>query len=361
MSHILRYFGKLGFTQSVGWVPHTPMIQNQTVFGSYWPVGKESMWTLVNRGTETADGPQIELEAAEFEQSRFYDCYHGRQISVRNVANGRLQLSLQIEGLGLGCVFATAQPTAELVRMSAMTKLPLAHYSAELHTVLQQRMLPTKRITNGSHDQVPAGMVRLPSCDKFEFESTGVEIEPSSSTNTIVGVDVQFPFESVPKRTHSHTLQMPALLFDKYPVTCKDYQIFLNHSSYTPTRSSHAWLQNWDWKATAGSQPLQPKLSLELEMKPATYVSYSEAAAYCKAVGKRLPQTTEWQYAAQGNTSRRFPWGDLDDAACRPELSEGRTIPGAMDVDAFGENCSSVFNVWIRPRRELLGIHKCVC
>ena len=90
MSHNLRYLGKLGFTQSVGWVPHTPMMQNQTVFGSYWPVGKEIMWTSVDRGTETADGAQLELEAAEFEQSWFYDYYHGRQINVRNVANGRL-------------------------------------------------------------------------------------------------------------------------------------------------------------------------------------------------------------------------------------------------------------------------------
>ena len=32
--------------------------------------------------------------------------------------------------------------------------------------------------------------------------------------------------------------------------------------------------------------------------KPVTYVSYSEAAQYCKHVGKRLPEAWEYQYFA---------------------------------------------------------------
>jgi hypothetical protein len=52
VAHILRYFGRGGFTQSMQWEPHTrTVVQAAVVFGSMWPVGEETMWTLVNRGT----------------------------------------------------------------------------------------------------------------------------------------------------------------------------------------------------------------------------------------------------------------------------------------------------------------------
>ena len=79
-----------------------------------------------------------------------------------------------------------------------------------------------------------------------------------------------------------------------------------------------------------------------LEMVPVTYVSFAEAASYCKAMGKRLPSTIEWQYAAQGTTQRVYPWGNALDPACLPPLETGRTIPGAKRVDAaYPSNCSS--------------------
>jgi serine/threonine protein kinase/formylglycine-generating enzyme required for sulfatase activity len=46
------------------------------------------------------------------------------------------------------------------------------------------------------------------------------------------------------------------------------------------------------------------------EDKPVVQTTWDGASLYCRWQGKRLPTEAEWEFAARGLSSRRFPWGD---------------------------------------------------
>jgi formylglycine-generating enzyme required for sulfatase activity len=312
------------FFASSEWRPLYPTLQSG-VFASEWPLGDQILWTIVNRNEYDVDGPQISVPLNG--NSHFFDLYHGAELRPES------SLSFPIEAHGYAAILSTRnEPDKQfLKRMQQMTAKPLAEYSHEWKP-LPQEIVDIPRVKASKTD----GMVLIPAAN-YVFEVQGVEIEGSND----VGVDVQYPWEDTPRRYHKHFMQVPAFYIDKYPVTNAEFQVFLKASQYHPTDDLN-FLR--DWKD--GSYPEG------WADKPVTWVSLEDARAYAKWAGKRLPHEWEWQYAAQGASSRLYPWGDTWDASRVPEPDKGRTMRGPDSVEAHPTGATPegvldlVGNVW---------------
>jgi formylglycine-generating enzyme required for sulfatase activity len=316
------------------WEPLAPMLR-YGVFASRWPLGEQTVWTIVNRNEYDADGPQIELPAIE--GMHYYDLYHGVELMPKP-DSGQVVLSFSLEAHGFGAVLASnAAPNSKIgalmSKMRELTARPLAAYSHEWQ-VLPQQIVPI------SATRPPSGtlaeMVKIPAGD-FDFRVQGIEIEGFDD----VGVDVQYPWEDSPRRFHDHPMHINSFWIDKYPVTNAQFKKFLETAHYYPQDDLN-FLR--DWKG--GNYPEGGG------NKPVTWVSLEDARAYAAWAGKRLPHEWEWQYAAQGTDGRTYPWGNNWNVEAVPVPDKGRTMRGPDAVDAHPRGSSPfgvmdlVGNVW---------------
>jgi formylglycine-generating enzyme required for sulfatase activity len=168
-------------------------------------------------------------------------------------------------------------------------------------------------------------MIAMPASD-YDFVLNGIEVENGNNP----GVDVQFPWESSPRRNHRHRLHVPRFFIDRTPVTNAEFKQFMDSGQYHPA-DEHNFLRDW----SNGTFPDG------WGDKPVTWVSIEDARAYARWAGKRLPHVWEWQYAAQGTDGRAYPWGPVWDPRAVPPVDHSRTRRAPTDVDAFPAGASA--------------------
>jgi len=115
-----------------------------------------------------------------------------------------------------------------------------------------------------------------------------------------------------PKVQPEHKKYVKGFYIDKYEVTVERYAAFVR-------ATGHAQPRTW----SNGRPPLVKA------GHPVTYVSWSDANAFCRWEGKRLPSEDQWEKAARGTDGRAFPWGERFSRkkANTPQLGFGNTMP----------------------------------
>lgn len=153
-----------------------------------------------------------------------------------------------------------------------------------------------------------------------------------------------------------HALTVRPFRIDEAPVSNGEFCQFIESGGYRTaslwSESGLAWLQEARVEApkywyrrdgTWWTRMMDRDLPVPTD-HPVCHVSYYEAEAYARWVGKRLPTEIEWEVAAAWDGARgrasRFPWGDTPPTRAHANLDQ--LTFGTAPLGAFPDNRSSV-------------------
>lgn len=175
---------------------------------------------------------------------------------------------------------------------------------------------------------------------------------------------------ALPQESPVHEVTVKPFSIDKSPVTVAQFREYIEATGYQTEAerfgdSGVFSMEKQSWELLKGAywkKPLGPNGPEAESTHPVTHVSWNDALAYAKWIGKRLPTEAEWEFAARSgkNSGEKFSWGNKVEengkyfantwqgSMDKPEIKDGYLF--TSPVGAFGTNEAGLTdmggNVW---------------
>jgi formylglycine-generating enzyme required for sulfatase activity len=294
------------------WIPMADPNPVKNMYANLWMKEGIRLWTLVNRSEETVSGKLLHIELKKDET--YYDLIRGVEVKPQLTNKSQGILEGLIPPRKAGCFLAVNKRlvnkdfTAFLNAQAEIHRNDTDSQSFFRRTAQLKPIVRTKK-----YNAVPQGMVAIPSVKKemsvvFTKREVGFY---ESFDEEFINYDEKKPlphnFHNLPsKKVITKKIDINRFAMDETPVTNKQFETFLKETAYQPAVSVN-FLKHW----------INGKIPAGKDLHPVVYVDLNDARAYSRWAGKRLPTEEEWQWAAQGDSENKYPWGnEMEEDKC---------------------------------------------
>ncbi len=127
-----------------------------------------------------------------------------------------------------------------------------------------------------------------------------------------------------------HKVDLPAYRISRYPITNRQWGIFLAASDYAWAERGRLWSKG---------EPVG-KAS-----HPVVWVTLADAQAFCDWAGVALPSDAQWEKAARGSDRRLYPWGNQPPTSALANYANQQGDTSPVDHYPQGQSPYGVYDL----------------